>query len=94
MKRFSIGTLMLLVVIVALGLGLMLQELRHRRREAEFQAKIAECHEGFRIFRILQEQHIRQLSDDCEERLRQHIRQLSDDYEGRLRKQADAKGQR
>lgn len=41
MRRFRLSTLMLLVVIAALGLGLAVQELRHRRREAEQQARLA-----------------------------------------------------
>jgi hypothetical protein len=40
MKRFRVGTLMLLVVIAALGVGMIAQEMRHRRREAELQAQL------------------------------------------------------
>jgi hypothetical protein len=40
MKRFRLSTLMLLVVIAAMGLGMILQEHRHRRREAAQQARL------------------------------------------------------
>jgi uncharacterized protein YlxW (UPF0749 family) len=41
MKRFSIGTLMLLVVVAGLGLALVVQSWREKRREAEHELRIA-----------------------------------------------------
>ena len=41
MKRFRLGTLMLLIVIAALGIGLVVQQRRAARREAELQARLA-----------------------------------------------------
>jgi hypothetical protein len=41
MKRIRLGTLMLLVVIAAMGTALVVQEQRHRRREAEQQVRLA-----------------------------------------------------
>jgi predicted Holliday junction resolvase-like endonuclease len=45
MKRFRLGTLMLVVVIAALGLGMILQELRHLRREARLEAENTQMRE-------------------------------------------------
>ena len=42
MRRFRLSTLLLLVVIAALSLALVVQEWRAARREAAFQARIAE----------------------------------------------------
>jgi hypothetical protein len=41
LKRFRVGTLMLLVVIAALGTALVVQNNRAARREAELQAQLA-----------------------------------------------------
>jgi hypothetical protein len=50
MRRFRLSTLLLLVVIAAQGLGLAIQEVRHRRREAELRARIdiiiKKCEQG------------------------------------------------
>jgi len=47
MKRFRLSTLMLLVVIAALVITLSNEEIRHRRREAEQQARTAALKETY-----------------------------------------------
>ena len=42
MKRFRLSTLMLLIVIAALGVGLAVRDHRAVRREASFQARLAQ----------------------------------------------------
>lgn len=42
MRRFRLGTLMLLIVIAALSLALVVQHHRSARREAELQARLAQ----------------------------------------------------
>jgi hypothetical protein len=39
MKRIRLSTMLLLVVIAAMGIGLVTQEMRHRRREAQWDAE-------------------------------------------------------
>ena len=42
MKRFRLGTLLLLVAIAALGIAMVVQQRRAARREAEFRAQMTE----------------------------------------------------
>jgi hypothetical protein len=70
MKRFRLGTLMLLVVIAAQGVGLVVQHQRAARREAElrvrvaeFQARVAEHKAELQAMRRLYAQQHRYIQD-------------------------------
>jgi urease accessory protein UreH len=72
LKRFRIGTLMLIIVIAALGTALVVQHNRALRREAELKAKIRELEQADLIvrWREMSERRLRQFGHQAAEKRR------------------------